>query len=210
MCSSSSVAVSEVSGGTAALPTCWLVLHTLSGLCDPPGDHQRETWRPVTDRHPENQETAVRTPTAMMLPVTTALSSGCLDATHTLSPQQHVISTSHGNQGCTYMLNTTADEGKRRNHPVCLMIKKKQNKKTYLFHEEEWKSRRYWMNFDLWMLLCPNGNHLLAALAPECMWISGLDGSSILQKGYRISQKKKIQFLLRDWLLNFLSCSVPA
>lgn len=103
LCSSSSVAVSEVSGGTAALPTCWLLLRTLSGLRDPPGDHQRETWRPVTHRQPENQETAVRTPTAMMSPVTTALSSGCLDATHTLSPQQHVISTSHGNQGCTYV-----------------------------------------------------------------------------------------------------------
>lgn len=110
-----------------------------------------------------------------------------------------------------HMLNTTADEGKRRNRPVCLMIKKnKKNKKTFMFHEEEWKSRCHWVNFDLWMLLCPSGNHLLAALAPECMWISGLDGSSILQKGYRISQKKKIQFLLRDWLLNFLSCSVPA
>lgn len=63
----SSAAVSEVSGGTAALPTCWLLLCTLSGLCDPAGDHQRETWRPVAHRHSENQETAVRTPPAMTI-----------------------------------------------------------------------------------------------------------------------------------------------
>lgn len=128
LCSSSSVAVSEVSGGTATVPTCWLFFCTLSGLCDPSGDHQRETWCPVSHRHPENQEAALRTPTAMILTVT-ALSSGRLNATHTLSPQ-HVISTCHGNRGCTYMLKTTADGGKTRNHPVSLMIEKQTNKKN--------------------------------------------------------------------------------
>lgn len=42
---------------------------------------------------------------------------------------------------CTYMLtNTTADEGKKNDPPVSLMIMKNYDKKTDLFHEEEWKS----------------------------------------------------------------------
>lgn len=61
-------AVSEVSGGSAAVPTSRLFLGTLPGFCDSPGDHQRQAWGPVPHRHPENQETAVRTPTAMMSP----------------------------------------------------------------------------------------------------------------------------------------------
>ncbi|KAL3044863.1 hypothetical protein OYC64_013187 [Pagothenia borchgrevinki] len=83
----------------------------ICGLSDPPGDHQREAGRPVSHRHSENQETALRTPPAMTVTVATAH----LDATHTLSPRQHLISTSHGNQRCTYMLtNTTADEGEEQ------------------------------------------------------------------------------------------------
>lgn len=63
--SSSLVAVSEVSGGTAALPTRWLLLLAVCRLGDPAGDHQRETQRPVSHRHSETQETAVGTPPAM-------------------------------------------------------------------------------------------------------------------------------------------------
>lgn len=71
-------------------------------------------------------------PQQWYLPVT-ALSRGRLNATHTLSPQ-HVISTCHGNRGCTYMLKTTADGGKTRNHPVSLMIEKQtKNKKCICF-----------------------------------------------------------------------------
>ena len=103
-----------MSGGSAAPPTrrlLLLLLFALCGLSDPPGDHQREAGRPVSHRHSENQETALRTPPAMTVTVATAH----LDATHTLSPRQHLISTSHGNQRCTYMLtNTTADEGEEQ------------------------------------------------------------------------------------------------
>lgn len=69
LCFYSSAAISEVSGGAATLPTRRLLLCTVSRLRDPPGDHQRETRHAVSHRHPQNQETAIRTPTAMTLPV---------------------------------------------------------------------------------------------------------------------------------------------
>lgn len=57
----------------------------------------------------------------------------------------------------------------------------------------------HWLNFDLWTLLCPSENHLLA--------LCGFSGSgwiiwsSALQKGYRITQKKMTKFLLTDSLV---------
>lgn len=62
-----SAAVSEVSGGAAAV-TARRILHlALLWFCDSAGDHQRETWRPVADRHSETQETAVRAPPTMTI-----------------------------------------------------------------------------------------------------------------------------------------------
>lgn len=64
--SPSSAALSKVSGGAAAIPACRLLLAAVSRLRDPPGDQQREAWRPVSHRHPENQEAAVGNAAAMM------------------------------------------------------------------------------------------------------------------------------------------------
>lgn len=82
-------AVSEVSGCAAALSTSRLFLDTLPGFHEPPGDHQREARGPVPHRHPENQETAVGTPTAMMSPATKSTNSLALIATH------HTFNTTH-------------------------------------------------------------------------------------------------------------------
>lgn len=71
--SPSLAAVSKVSGCTAALPARRRVLAAIARLRHPPCDQQRETRRPVPHRHPENQEAAVRTSAAMMLPATGAL-----------------------------------------------------------------------------------------------------------------------------------------
>lgn len=92
--SSAPAAVSKVSGGTATLPACWLLLLPFSRLCDPAGDYQREAWRPVSHRHFENQETAIG---AALAPTTVALS---LDVTHsaTTTTTPPDISTSHEEQ----------------------------------------------------------------------------------------------------------------
>lgn len=191
--SSSSAAVSEVSGGTAALPTRWLLLVALSGLGDPPRDHQRETWRPVSHRHSETQETAVRTPPAMTFTSDHSTAqpppppSWRLEATHTLSPRQHVISTSHGNQWCTYMLtNTTADEGKRSNHPVCLMIKK-------ITRKPSWGMEKLVSLVELWPLNAAVSKWKPPAglIGPYCVWISGLHG--LLDPADRIQDNPEVK-----------------
>lgn len=62
-----SVAVSEVSGGAAALATGRLLVLACRRLGEPQSGHQREARRPVFDRHSESQETAIRTSSAMTL-----------------------------------------------------------------------------------------------------------------------------------------------
>lgn len=99
--SSSSAAVSEVSGGSPSLPARRLLLLALRRLRDAPGDHQCEARCPVAHRHSENQEAAVRISPAM-----TATSDHANPPTPpannwtppTLSPHHHLISASHGNQ----------------------------------------------------------------------------------------------------------------
>lgn len=212
--SSLSAAVSEVSGGTTTLPTRWFLILARCRFCDPPSDHQREARCPVSHRHSETQETAVRTSPAMTITSDHSHPPSLANAWMplTLSPRQHLISTSHGNQWCTYMLtNTTADEGMESNRHVCLILKKRRKKRKLLFHEEECKSCSvfaavtwcHWLNFDLWTLLC----HLLALCGfSGSRWIIW---SSALQKGYRITQKKMTKFLLTDSLVySFFSCSV--
>lgn len=60
----------------------------------------------------------------------------------------------------------------------------------YLFHENESKSRFHWTNFEPLNAAVSKWKPLAGYIGPECMWISRIDGSSILQAGYRISQEK--------------------
>lgn len=128
MSPSFSAAISEVSGGTAALTACWFLLLTLFRLGDSPGDHQCETWRSVSHRHSETQETAVRTPPTMTVTNDHSTLPSPRWMPLTLPPQPHLTNTSHGNQWCIYKLTkTTAEDRKRSNPRVCLMIKKEEH-----------------------------------------------------------------------------------
>lgn len=93
-----SAAISEVSGGTAAPTTCGLLLLTLFRLSDSTGDHQRETWRPVSHRHSETQETAVRTPPTMTITNDHSTLPSRRWMPLALPPRPHPINTSHGKQ----------------------------------------------------------------------------------------------------------------
>lgn len=98
-----SAPVPEVSGSAATVSARQLFLLSflsLIGLSDPPGHHQCKTQRPVSHRHSETEEAAVRTSPAMT--ITTEECTPPQPGRHSHHhPTEHLISTSHGIQQCT-------------------------------------------------------------------------------------------------------------